>query len=143
MNLLPMKTVGCLNCGHPTLLLSTILAEIVQRQPESARDERQIGWLCPVCKHLVFGVVGAEPQESDPQQQPLFSGKSAYAIQLRCAEESCQSRVLALAILERGITPGQEIPQMSEWLGGGLTCRRDDPPKSPLELCGVFCLGDL
>src|SRR5437762_5481133 len=57
MQLTMVNEVCCGKCERTTLYRASTLEKIFRHLPQSARDDQQIGFVCPHCKHLALADV--------------------------------------------------------------------------------------
>jgi predicted RNA-binding Zn-ribbon protein involved in translation (DUF1610 family) len=130
-----MREVYCPNCGDPTRIQASILAEIFERQSAIHDDERYINYACPYCNLLTHARVEPEGRiysEVDLRKFPV--DLTHYIVPLRCAKTGCESRVILLAPVKRGTGEEQWWNEaQTNWRNHSAVCAENHPPFYPLQ----------
>lgn len=136
MNWYAMREIVCGFCSGSTLHPHTVLEDIAQRLRVSAKDVKQVNYLCPECKHLGLAEIRNANQIADLDQPPRFADKVLFALRFVCDLQSCKFPVLVFAAMDRGTTDAQVSADMTQWTHADLKCHKGRLLKNPYEFLG-------
>ena len=133
------REVTCSNCGDTTRFPTSILKEIVQGQSETLPGATYINYACPRCKALTRSPLApAVNVVRDTDRSRLLDGLEIYVVSLQCAQDDCESHVIALAavmIREAGGLGVEDHAQMI-WHNRSARCTNNHAPRHPIRILG-------
>lgn len=129
------KAILCSHCDKPTQRPTATLEQIFGYLRGSTRNDDQIAFACPHCKHLGLAFVAQESQWfeiADLESHP--DGMTDYAVFLLCDQPDCQFPVLLLAPMTPGKDDHQVRLELRKRTDDGLKCPQEYQLRKPLEL---------